>query len=49
MNDVFGTRIFQRKKKTDIKLNKVRTAIRARILIKARKKYFRNANTDEFN
>lgn len=49
MNDACGTRIYSRKKNAEAALNKARTALRAKLCDNARKKHFRNADTEEFN
>jgi len=49
IEQAYGTRLYKKKKEADAALNRARTALRARLREKARKKHFRNADTEEFN
>jgi Protein of unknown function (DUF3435) len=49
VNDARGTPLYERKVNADAVLNRARTALRAKLRDKIRKKHFRNADTDEFN
>jgi hypothetical protein len=49
VQDAEGTRIYQEKMEAVSRLNCHKTDMRTKLLAKARRRYFRNADTDEFN